>query len=142
MLVVDVLDVDDVLDVEVLDVEVLDVLDDDVLEVDVLDVDVLELDVVVVAPGHPPGGAGMMSPWSTCAGRALKSTVISTNGFVSDPVRWQMVILCSPELPGEVSPGAASDAGTELPQAMRMTAAMGPARLRTCFLPDTRAPFG
>lgn len=137
VLVVDVLDVDDVLDVEVL--EVLDV---DVLEVDGLDVEVVELDVVVVAPGHPPGGAGMMSPWSACAGRALKSTVISTNGFVSEPVRWQMVILCSPELPGEVSPGAASDAGTELPQAMRMTAAMGPARLRTCFLPDTRAPSG
>src|SRR4051812_33461783 len=47
-----------------------------------------------VAPtceGQPPAGAGTMSPWARCAGRALALTVIRLYGLCSEPVRWQIV---------------------------------------------------
>src|SRR5918999_304209 len=49
----------------------------------------------VVTPGQPAAGAGMMSrpSWcAMCAGSAFSLIVISTYGFVADPVAWQMVI--------------------------------------------------
>src|SRR3954453_16356510 len=50
----------------------------------------------LVPLGQPPAGAGTMSrpPWcASCAFRALRLIVISTYGFVLDPVAWQMVTL-------------------------------------------------
>lgn len=46
---------------------------------------------VVVRPGQPPGGAGTMSPWRSCAGSARELTVIRTYGFRADDVLWQIV---------------------------------------------------
>lgn len=43
--------------------------------------------------GQPSGGAGMMSPCALCAGSERLSTVIRTQGFLAEPVRWQIVVL-------------------------------------------------
>lgn len=48
--------------------------------------------VTAIPPGHPPAGAGMMSPsWSPWPFKPLRSTVISTKNPAD--VAWQIVIL-------------------------------------------------
>jgi hypothetical protein len=37
------------------------------------------------------GQGPSVSPWARCAGTARSETAIVTNGFVSDPVLWQIV---------------------------------------------------
>src|SRR3954454_8947667 len=75
--------------------------------------------VVLLPAGQPPAGAGMMSRsswWSPWPLRPFSLIVISTNGFVAEPVAWQIVILpwsqplplspppCSPPLMSPVQP--------------------------------------
>src|SRR5439155_1641023 len=40
---------------------------------------------------EPGGQAPIVSPWRRCAGTAFRLTVIVTNGFVLEPVWWQIV---------------------------------------------------
>ena len=40
---------------------------------------------------EPAGQGPIVSPWRKCAGTAFWLTVIVTNGFVFEPVRWQIV---------------------------------------------------
>lgn len=59
---------------------------------------------------QPSAGAGMMSPCAAWAGRDASSTVISTKGFFSELVLWQMVVLCG-------SPGVALAGSIPTPSA-------------------------
>ncbi len=43
--------------------------------------------IVKLLVAHGP----MVSPWRKCAGTAFRETVMVTNGFFAEPVRWQMV---------------------------------------------------
>src|SRR3954449_3387627 len=73
--------------------------------------------------------------WRWCAGRALLEIVISTYGFVADPVAWQIGVL--PALACELG----EEVLTSLPWLLPCSALERPCCLTLCAVPPGQSPL-
>jgi hypothetical protein len=96
--------------------------------------------LMIVAAVHGPSA----SPWAKCARTAGAATVMATNGFVFDLVRWQIVTLAGgvdpevvPVVPAVVTPARppplAIATAAKPPAARSAMAASGVAKRRICL---------